>query len=434
MTDLRELAQLLKSDDPKIRKQAIIAMANSKDPRAMKALQWAYKNDPDPTLQDLALRGAKFIKDKTTEMEAASATSEYVPPWEQPSASTPAEPLTAPATSSRPRPTYDPPPPQFGDYADSVENKTVEPDYVSPKDERAARALLDRAIDFKIKGQNHKATEMMIQAFTLNPNLRFDMMAAGLAGDLLELPTEKAVAMLMNTVARENLSHAVKGAIQSQEKTQKQENTEDDAFNALFWGVIYFLVWFGVVVGMMLLVIELITDSAVLDQIFTQAYSDPTLTAEEQAELNIVEQQLRELSAELDRVGNVVAVVLGAIVGIYSVIIVLIVSGSVHVVAKALMGKGTVWGFFAKMVQYYLIVAMSFVGLSLMLFTPLGLVALLGLCLFLPATFYFYMRVISSYYDLGMGVSFVVAILGSFIYNVTTSLIPTLLDALISLF
>lgn len=431
MTDLRELAELLKSQDPNIRKQAIIQMANSQDPRALKALQWVYKNDPDPALQDLALRGAKFIKDKTTEQSAVSI-ADAVPSWDQPSASSvvvASNPMAAPAKSSRPRPTYDPTPSQFGEYGDGMENPTIEPDPISPKDERAARALLDRAIDYKIRGQMHKATENLIQAFTINPNLRHDMLATGLAADLLELPTEKAVAMLMDRVARENLTHAVKGAIQQQEKVENKKSTEDELYDGLFWGIIYFVLWFGITLGLVLLFVGFITNTALWDQAFSEAAKDPDLTDAERAELSVFEQTFRNFQDQVETVGTAVAVVLGLVVAINQIITLLLNAGVVHIVAKALMGKGTMWGFFARLIQYQLLwIGGSIAWVFGSFFVPYLLV---GACVYVPLALYTYIRVIANFYKLGTGVSFVVAILSYFMFYVGNLMAWFLLDGML---
>ncbi|PJF40501.1 MAG: hypothetical protein CUN55_12655 [Phototrophicales bacterium] len=430
MLNLRELAELLKSNDREIRKQAIMTLANSKDPRALKALQWAYKNDPDPMLQDLALRGAKFIKEKAATTQKPKQQG-YVPPWEQPASAAVAK---SPFMETPPPPTSATPSPKVAPFDGVDLKKELEEEEVSPRDEQKARVLVDRAIDFKLRGEHHKAIDALIQAFALNPKLRHDGIAVGLASDLLELPREKAVAMLMNKVARENLTQTVRGKMKTQAKAQKKESQEDEVFNGIFWGTIYFILWFVLIVAVLMFLIELFTNSSFIDSVFEQAYNDPTLTTEEQAEISVLETQVNELQTELDRVGAAVSVAVGLFAALYQTFLTVILAASVHIVAKAIMGQGTWWGFFARLVQFYMIVWGSLFALMVALFTPLSFLAFVGLCLFVPMSFFFYVMLINRYYQIGVGFSVVVAFISGFLYNVATSLIPTLIEALIGLF
>src|SRR5215813_13267759 len=62
--------QQLSSQDVETRRQAIIALGNSVDQRAMAALANVYKNDPDPALRELALKARRHIKRTTDSMQA----------------------------------------------------------------------------------------------------------------------------------------------------------------------------------------------------------------------------------------------------------------------------------------------------------------------------------------------------------------------------
>src|SRR5579859_2253289 len=55
----------LNDADPTIRRQAIVALANLGDPRALPALATIYRNDPELTLRDLALKAGQHIKTRT---------------------------------------------------------------------------------------------------------------------------------------------------------------------------------------------------------------------------------------------------------------------------------------------------------------------------------------------------------------------------------
>ncbi len=59
---LNQAIQLLRSADPTKRRKAIVYLARSGDEKAVKALGWSYKNDPDPELRELARKGGLALK------------------------------------------------------------------------------------------------------------------------------------------------------------------------------------------------------------------------------------------------------------------------------------------------------------------------------------------------------------------------------------
>ncbi|MBI1255976.1 MAG: hypothetical protein GC204_00755 [Chloroflexi bacterium] len=60
-----ELIRQLKNPDPDVRKRAIMALGKAKDPTALKALADVVRNDPDPTLRNLALKAGQYIRQQT---------------------------------------------------------------------------------------------------------------------------------------------------------------------------------------------------------------------------------------------------------------------------------------------------------------------------------------------------------------------------------
>ena len=60
-----ELIRQLKNPDPDVRKRAIMALGKAKDPAALKALAEVVRNDPDPTLRNLALKAGQYIRQQT---------------------------------------------------------------------------------------------------------------------------------------------------------------------------------------------------------------------------------------------------------------------------------------------------------------------------------------------------------------------------------
>ncbi len=62
MTKLQQAVRLLRHDDAAARRKAIAYLAKSGEQDAIKALAWAYKNDPDPELRELARKGGVYLK------------------------------------------------------------------------------------------------------------------------------------------------------------------------------------------------------------------------------------------------------------------------------------------------------------------------------------------------------------------------------------
>src|SRR5258707_11294646 len=63
----------LASPDVSERRQAIIAFGKPADPRALAPLANIYKNDPDPSLRELALKAGRYLKGLTASVPSASA-------------------------------------------------------------------------------------------------------------------------------------------------------------------------------------------------------------------------------------------------------------------------------------------------------------------------------------------------------------------------
>ena len=57
-----DLIRQLQHIDPDVRRRAIIALGKSKDPAALKALAAVVKNDPEPTLRELARKAGQYIR------------------------------------------------------------------------------------------------------------------------------------------------------------------------------------------------------------------------------------------------------------------------------------------------------------------------------------------------------------------------------------
>lgn len=356
--DLKTTVQKLRDFDPAVRKAAIIELANSKDTRVLKPLKWVYENDDDPELRKLALRAAKYIRQKADEDAAAE-----------------------------PQIIDDTPPPNSYTFAFDDDNaasayaqqSAPRQRAVSDGDKKAARGHMERAMDLKIRGQTNKARELVVLAFERDPGLKDDMMAVGLASDLFDMPTQDVVKMLLNATERDSLKHQARAEIR---KVESAETTEE-FYNAMFWLILYFLATFvPVVLGWFF-----------LDSIFQEAANDPTLTPDQ-----------RELLDALRSIAVVTVVLVAVGLGAFQTFYQMIYAYSVHLVARFIfIGRGSYLGILVKLTQISLIYVAVSLGTFGVSFVDPAIGTVLS-CMSIPlllVILYYLIQIISKHYDIG---------------------------------
>ena len=157
-----QLIQQLQSPDPEQRQQAIMALANTKNPAALQPLAVIYRSDPDPALRDLALKAGRYIRQ---EAESAGTTG-----------------ATQRAAS------------------DAHEHAQR-----SKRDKELARRLLDSAVNFHIQGDPGRAIDNLGRALALNPDLAAEPFAQNLIMALTGLSVQAALPLLMHPDQRAQL-------------------------------------------------------------------------------------------------------------------------------------------------------------------------------------------------------------------------------------
>ena len=70
---LEQLIQQLRSPDAAQRRQAIMALANMRDPAALQPLAHIYRNDPDTELRELALKAGRYIRQAADAAQASAS-------------------------------------------------------------------------------------------------------------------------------------------------------------------------------------------------------------------------------------------------------------------------------------------------------------------------------------------------------------------------
>ncbi len=163
---LEQLVQQLRSPDAAQRRQAIMALANLRDPAALPSLAHIYRNDPDMELRDLALKAERYIRQAA---DAAQATA---------GESTGAAAGTGPAS------------------------RQGEP---TERDIQLARSYLDAATDFMLTDDKGRAIESLGRALALNPGLADESFIENMIVTVTGMAPAQAVPILVHPERRGQL-------------------------------------------------------------------------------------------------------------------------------------------------------------------------------------------------------------------------------------
>ena len=209
------LIQALSHPDADKRKQAVMLLAKTRDPEALKHLARVYRQDDDPAVRDLARKGGLYIKKHA------------------PAAATP--PTTAPLPADM--------------EAEADEDEAHRPQLmerpVREADRERAREYLDQAIDFNLRGDNVKAFERLVAAFATNPRLESDGYAMNLAATVTGKDPQTAYERIQEAIEEDP---KLKKSRERSATSQRSAAGTIMAIAALMLGVVillgYFLPWF----------------------------------------------------------------------------------------------------------------------------------------------------------------------------------------------
>lgn len=148
-----QLITLLESKDPSRRREAIIAMARSQEPRALRYLATVHKSDPVPELRELALKAGRHLK---REIESGAWVGQE----------------------------------ETEESAAEEEKAKREVVNVSASAEKKSKELVDAAMTYMTQDNVALAEREIRQAFRLNPNLRHDQFANSLAENIMGMSGE----------------------------------------------------------------------------------------------------------------------------------------------------------------------------------------------------------------------------------------------------
>jgi tetratricopeptide (TPR) repeat protein len=172
----------LQSDDPKVRAQAVKAIALSGDQANLKYLKEIVENDPNPQLREYAKKAARHLYTSGGSQEPEqSPIPQPFPPREKPKAERRQEP---------PEPDSSKEPPSKK---------------VNQTERTNAEAKVQRALAYHMKGQTQKALKSYVQGLDLNPYLVEDTFSRSVAGEITGLNPDIAIQKLMDPEERKIL-------------------------------------------------------------------------------------------------------------------------------------------------------------------------------------------------------------------------------------
>lgn len=166
----------LKNEDPRIRVEAIKAMANSGDRAYLPFLKEVVENDIDPRVQDYARKAARHLF-TTTE----GPIPEKTPPQPDP------EPVRE----------QQPPVPESEEAALGRS--------LPPGERTAAETKIQRALSLHMRGDTQKALKAFAQGLDLDPNLSNETFTRSVASELTGLSSDQALDILMDPEERKEL-------------------------------------------------------------------------------------------------------------------------------------------------------------------------------------------------------------------------------------
>lgn len=156
--------QQLRNSDPVQRRQAIVAIANSGDPRALSTLRKVAASDPDPALRTVAERAVHYVETKQT------------------------QPPSAPIASAPPPPE----PPLQSDWGQQIQQMNA----ASSDPITQARGQLNNAFGSHASGDDAGAQAALARALYLNPAFADSVEVRTLASTITGLPPDEAITRL----------------------------------------------------------------------------------------------------------------------------------------------------------------------------------------------------------------------------------------------
>lgn len=311
-----QLIEMIDDPNPKVRAEAVKQLAKTRSHEAVQYLAAIYKTDSDPEIRELARKAGLYIKKKQAEDQWTGGDAD---------------------------------PDSYEDEA--PKRKEVQ---VSQRAQDTAKSYMENAMNLHVAGDDEKATKSLMKAFKANPNLQFDSYSVGLAATIMDMPGEKATAILVGDVDY------------GEGDVPKKKRKNDDPDEVSTEKVMIDLLIYGIVIFALVLVGMLILMSLFGNLIQTAIAESPELAAAMSSSEYADETQFAfDLINGIVQNGGVISIATAVAVSIYSVIALLIQFACMHVAATMIMGgEGTYKALVHKVTGVLTIFSVLYVLLS----------------------------------------------------------------------
>jgi hypothetical protein len=284
--------QQLKSPDPKQRRQAIVALANTRDPAALAPLAAIYRGDPDPTLRAMALKAGRYIRQESGKTQAA-------PP---------------------------PPPPPDG-------SAEAPPD-ISKRDAELAQFYLDAATNYQTLGDRGRTIEHLGKALSLNPGRTKETFVTNLILLTTGMSVDEALPVLLHPDRREALIARLGGRRPLETGQLHGAGRESATWDNV---TVDFLIYW-VVVSISMVAVFLLVLNQIQDMLLSMSATPGTV------------------STDLDTLTSasiITLVIAGIFYGIVYTVSLAIQGGAIHVAATFVLGgNGTLVYLYRRLVPF----------------------------------------------------------------------------------
>jgi len=210
----------LDSDDPKVRAQAVKAIALSGNQDYLKHLIEIAEIDPDAQLREYAKKAAQHLFRSQAKTESGPTPTPAITPEPEP------EPISQPPAA---------PEKTESEINAALENPMfeMEEEDLSPANVREATSKVQRAFSLHTGGQTKKALQIYAQALEINPLLIKDTYAKSVASELTGKPAQEALLILgdpdrLSEFIEVNHGKAKKGSKKTSSPTRPKKRSQED--------------------------------------------------------------------------------------------------------------------------------------------------------------------------------------------------------------
>lgn len=210
----------LDNNDPKVRAQAIKAIALSGNQDYLRYLIEVAENDPDPQVQDYARKAAQHLYTSQKKVQPKPEPISQRPPQPAPISQRPPEPALKKTSAEI-------------DAALANPMFAKEEEDLSPANIKEAEAKVQRAFSLHTSGQTKKGLLIYAKALELNPDLGKNSFSRSVASELTGKPDQEAMLILgdpdkLSEFIEEHHGKAKKGGKKTSSPASPKKRPQED--------------------------------------------------------------------------------------------------------------------------------------------------------------------------------------------------------------